>query len=77
MRIWGSSHGPTQWVKDLVLLGGRCGSDLVLLWLGCRPAVPALIQSLTLELPYVTGMAVKRKKEKKKDCLFVSPPSAP
>ena len=38
-----------QWVKDLVLpraaaqVARRCSSDLLLLWLWCRPAAAALI----------------------------------
>ena len=32
------------------------------LW--CRPAAAALIQPLAWELPYATGMALKRKKKK-------------
>ena len=47
------------WVKDpalLLWLGCKCGPDPVLLWLWCKPAAAAQ------ELPYATGMAVKRKK---------------
>ena len=40
----------TQWVKDLVLLS---------LW--CSLAATAAIQPLALELPYATGVVVKRK----------------
>ena len=41
----------TQWVKRSCVavscgVGPRCGSDLVLLWLWCRPAAAALIQLL-------------------------------
>ena len=36
----------------------------MLLWLGCRPAAAALIRPLARELPYATGMALKRKKKK-------------
>ena len=43
-------------------IGHWCASDLVLLWLWCRPAAAALIQSLAQESPYATGMALKRKK---------------
>ena len=42
-------------------VGGRCGSDLVFLWLQCRSAATALIQPLAWELPYATGMALKLK----------------
>ena len=64
-----------MWVPSLALLSGlriqhcrklqyRCryGSDLVLLWLWCRPPAAALIGSLAQELPYATGVALKRKK---------------
>ena len=39
-------------------VGHRCGSDLALLWLWCRPAPAALIQPLAWELPYAF---IKRK----------------
>ena len=43
----------------------RCSSDLVLLWLWCRPA--AWIQYLAWELPYLQPKKKKkRKKEKRK-----------
>ena len=35
-------------------IGHRCGSDLTLLGLWCRPAAAALIQSLAWELPHAT-----------------------
>ena len=47
----GSIPGLAQWFKDLVLL-----------WLWCRQAVAALIQRLAWELPYATGVALRRKK---------------
>ena len=50
----GSIPGPTQWVKDPVLL-----------WLWHRLAAAALIRPLAWELPYATGVALKKKKEKK------------
>jgi len=43
-------------------LGNRCGSDLVLLWLLCRPVAVALIQPLAWELPYAMGASLKSKK---------------
>jgi len=49
-----------------VSVGHRCGSDLALLWLWCRPAAAALIQPLGWELPYATSVALKLKKKKKK-----------
>ena len=46
--------------------GRRHSSDLVLLWLWCRPAATALIQPLAWEPPYAVGAALKKKKKKKK-----------
>ena len=43
-------------------LGRGYGSDPKLLWLWHRPAAAAPIQPLAWELPYVAGMALKRKK---------------
>ena len=51
-------------------VGHRCGLDLALLWLWCRLAAATLIQSLAWELPYASGVALK-KKEKKIKHLFV------
>ena len=45
-------------------VGRRQGSDLVLLWLWCRPAATALIQPLAWELPYAMGVALKKKESK-------------
>ena len=45
-------------------VGRRCGSDLVSLWLWCRPAAAAPTGPLAWELPYAAGAALKRKKEK-------------
>ena len=47
-------------------VGHRCGSDLVLLWLWCRPAAVAPIQPLAWDLPYAAPVALKIKKKKKK-----------
>ena len=52
----GSLPGPAQWVKDLALL-----------WLWCRLAAVALIESLAWELPYATGVVPKKQKKKKKN----------
>ena len=38
--------------------------DLALLWLWCKPAAAAPIQPLAWELPYATGVALKKKKKK-------------
>ena len=49
-------------------VGHRHSSDPVWLWLWCRPAATAPIRPLAWELPYATGMALKRrKKERKKE----------
>ena len=45
-------------------VGRRRGSDLVVLWLWCRPAAIAPTYPLTGELPYAAGAAVKIKKIK-------------
>ena len=47
-------------------VGGRGGSDSILLWLWCGPAATALIHPLAWELPYAVGAALKRRGEKKK-----------
>ena len=47
-------------------VGRRCGSDLVLLWLCCRPAASAPIGLLAWEPPYVEDVALKRQKRQKK-----------
>ena len=44
-------------------VGGRYGSDLVLLWLWRRPAATALMRPLALEPPYASGAALKSKKK--------------
>ena len=47
-------------------VGQRCGLDLALLWLWCRPAAVPSVQPLAWELPYALGVALKSKKKKKK-----------
>ena len=42
------------------------GSDLVLLWLWCRPAAGALFRPLAWEPPYAMGVALKNDKRQKK-----------
>ena len=51
-------------VRPLPLL--VCVGALALLWLWCRPAATAPIQTLDWELPYAVGAALKRQEEKKK-----------
>ena len=57
----GSIPGPTQWVKDLVLL-----------WLWRRPAAAASIRPLVWELSYTMGAAIKSTppQKRKKICTF-------
>ena len=67
----GSTPGLAWWVKDSSLPGScgvccRCGSDPVLLWLWCRPAVAAMIRPLAREHPYAINAVLKRPKEKHK-----------
>ena len=62
--------GLAQWVKGSGIavscgVGYRGGLDLALLWLWCRPAAAVPIRPLAWELPYATGVAVKRKLKKK------------
>ena len=47
-------------------VGCRHGLDLALLWLWSRPAVVAPIPPLAWEPPYATGLALKRKTERKR-----------
>ena len=47
-------------------VGHRQGSDTELLWLWCRLAAAALIQTLAWEPPYAVGAALKRQKKKKR-----------
>ena len=47
---WGISH--------------KCGSDLALLWPWHRPAAAAPIRPLAWDLPYATGVALKKKEKK-------------
>ena len=51
----GSSSGPAQRVKDLVLL-----------WLWCRPVAKVLIRPLAWEPPHAMGVALKRENKNKK-----------
>ena len=46
-------------------VGRRHGSDLMLLWLWCRPMAIAQIRSLAWVPPCATGAALKRQKERK------------
>ena len=46
--------------------GCRCSSDLVLLWLWCRPAAIALIQPLAWKPPYTADVVLEKTKQKNK-----------
>ena len=46
-------------------VGCRCSSDMMLLWLWCRPAATAPIQPLAWKFPYAESVALKSKKKKK------------
>ena len=64
--------GLAQWVKDLALpvscgVGRRCGSNLALLWLWCRPAAATPVGPLAWEPPYATGAALEKAKKTKKN----------
>ena len=67
-EVVGLIPGLAQWVKDPVLpqavayIGHGYGSEPALLWLWYRPAAAAPIQTLAWELPYVAGVALKRRK---------------
>ena len=49
--------------------------DPAWLWLWCRLEAAALIQPLDWELPYATGVALKRQKTKKKSEDIMIPPT--
>ena len=48
-------------------VGFRCGSDPILLWLWWRPAAAAPIWPLAWEPPCAVGVALKRRKTKKRE----------
>ena len=51
-------------------VGCRCGSDLALLWLWCRPVAKAPIGPLAWEPPCAMGVALKRKTKKFGDLFY-------
>ena len=46
-------------------VGRRRGSDLMLLWLWCKPAAAGGIQPLAWESPYAKGTTLKSKQKQK------------
>ena len=71
MQVW-SLALPSGWRIRIAMsygVGCRCGSDPMLLWLWCRPAVAALIWLLAWEPPYA---ALRRQKKKKKESSSVT-----
>ena len=69
----GSIPGLARWLRSCIAtscsVAHSCSLDLVLPWLWCRLAAVVLNQPLAQELPYATGVAVK-KKERKMVLLF-------
>ena len=68
---WGYGFDPwlhsVGWGSGIAMscgVGHKCGLDLALLWLWCRPAATALVRFLAWEPPYVAGVALKRQKDK-------------
>ena len=53
-------------------IGRRHSLDPALLWLWFRPAATALIQPLAWEPPYVTGVALKNKRQRKNSPMLTS-----
>ena len=51
-------------------VGCRHSLDSTSLWLWCRPAAATSISTQAWELPYATGVALKKKSKKKKKCLM-------
>ena len=54
------------WLATSCGIGRRCSSDLALLWLRHRPRAAALVLPLAQELPNAAGVALKRRRRKKK-----------
>jgi len=52
-------------------VGRRRGSELVLLWLGRRPAATALIRPLAREPPYAAGAASEKTKRQQQQKFLV------
>jgi len=61
-----SIPGLAKWVEDLALPRGPlevADPARILSCCGCRQAATALIQPLAREIPYASGVAIKRKKK--------------
>ena len=56
------------------MLGGRHGSDLLSLWLWCRPGAAAPIQPLARERLHAAGVSLKTKTNQIKEAQVVKEP---
>ena len=63
---WPHSVGQGFGIAMSYGVGLRCSSDPVLLWLWYRPAAVSPVQTLTWELPYAMGVALKKQKQTNK-----------
>ena len=68
----GSIPGLNQWAAVSCGIGRRCGSDLALLWLWCRPVAVALSGPLAWEPPYAAGVVLKSKTNRQTNKKLVS-----
>ena len=71
MRMRGPTLTSLKWVKDPSVamsynVGHRRGSYLALQWLWRRPADAAAVQPLAWEIPFASGLALKRKEKERK-----------
>ena len=76
MAHWLTNPGLIPGHSSVAVICGvshRHGSDLVLLWLWCRPTATEPIHPLAWEPPYAMGLALKRQKKKKKKKKFTFP----
>ena len=54
------------------VVGRRRGLDLALLWLWSRPVATVPIAPLAWEPPHASGVALKKKRQKKKNYTFAT-----